>query len=476
MLPLTRFAYDKVRRRAVRLEQVQGAMVMPTVASHAKSDFRPVLMACCLAMLAVGDNSTAIMAALPAMTGSLQLGRAEVEWVVNAYLLTAAIFIIVGGDAADQFGARRSSIAGIALFALASLITALAPAGFVVVGARGLQGLGAAFAVAGTLAAVTEAAPDSRRAEAIGAWTGFLMLGFSIGPLVGGAVTHYAGWRFIFWLNVVAMVPAALLLLLHPGTGGRRTASMDWVGLGVLAVFMVTLIAGLQALAHVRINPQAAIIPLALAVIAFAGLIWTETRRRQPLVDFGLFSNRNFAIAAGLLFLVMFDIMTLLLYYNLFAQSAGGLGMSAVAAGLSLLPLSVALFGFARAAPWLGMKIGVRRMLTGGSLLLALGCAIIWLSLQIEAKFALLLPGLFVAGAGIALIYASAPRLGLATLPQLQAGKGSGLLNSCSFLGGTVGVTFGGIVFTLTGFSGVLVLLGVSALASAALCLRLHVD
>ena len=223
-------------------------------------------------------------------------------------------------------------------------------------------------------------------------------------------------------------------------------------------------------------NPFAAIVLLALAALAFGGLIRTETRRRQPLVDFGLFANRNFAIAAGLLFLVMFDIMTLLLYYNLFAQSADGLGMSAIGAGLSLLPLSAALFAFARAAPSIGMRIGVRRMLTGGSLLLALGCAIVWSSLQIEARFTLLLPGLFIAGAGIALIYASAPRLGLATLPQLQAGKGSGMLNSCSFLGGTVGVTFGGIVFVLAGFPGVLVLLGLSALASAVLCLRLHVD
>lgn len=445
-------------------------------ASNTKSDLASVLIACCLAMLAVGDNSTAIMAALPDMKASLQLGPAEVEWVVNAYLLTAAIFIIVGGGAADQLGARRSSVAGIALFALASLIIALAPTGPVVVGARALQGLGAAFAVAGTLAAVSEAAPDSKRAEAIGAWTGFLMLGFSIGPLIGGAVTHYAGWRFIFWLNVAAMVPAALMLQRHPGAGGRRAISMDWVGLGILAVFMVTLISGLQALAHVRTNPLAAIVPLALAVMAFIALIRTETRRPQPLVDFALFANRNFAIAAGLLFLVMFDIMTLLLYYNLFAQSADGLDMSAIAAGLSLLPLSIALFAFARAAPMIAMRIGVRRMLTGGSLLLAVGCAIVWLSFQTNAKFAALMPGLFVAGAGIAVIYASAPRLGLATLPQLQAGKGSGMLNSCSFLGGTVGVTFGGIVFALAGFSGVLVLLGISALASAALCLRLRAE
>ena len=167
---------------------------------------RLVLSACCLAMLSVGDNSTAVMAALPAMTRDLRLDAAAVEWVVNAYLLAAAVFILLGGEAADRFGARRSSAAGIALFALASLIIALAPSGLVVIGARGLQGLGAAFAVAGTLAAATES-PQSERAGAIAAWTGFLMLGFSIGPLVGGAVTHYAGWRFNFWLNVVAIVP-----------------------------------------------------------------------------------------------------------------------------------------------------------------------------------------------------------------------------------------------------------------------------
>jgi DHA2 family multidrug resistance protein-like MFS transporter len=265
-------------------------------------------------------------------------------------------------------------------------------------------------------------------------------------------------------------------MLFRQEGASRRTGSMDWVGLGLLAVFMVTLITGLQALAHARSNPFAAIVPLALAALAFPLLLRLETRRPQPLVDFALFANPRFAIAAGLLFLVMLDIMTLLLYYNLFAQSADGLGLSAVAAGLSLVPLSITLFAFARAAPVIAARIGMRRMLTAASLLLAIGCAIIWSSLQINATFALLMPGLFVAGIGIALIYASAPRLGLATLPPTQAGKGSGMLNSCSFLGGTVGVTFGGLVFASHGLSGVLVLLGVSALASAALCLRLHAD
>jgi MFS family permease len=436
-------------------------------------DPRLVLVACCLAMLAVGENSTAIMAALPAMTSSLRLGPATVEWAVNAYLLASAVFIIVGGEAADQFGARRSSAVGIALFALASLFIAIAPDGVVVVGARALQGLGAAFAVAGTLAAVTEAAPEKERAGAIGAWTGFLMLGFSIGPLVGGVVTHYAGWRVNFWLNVLAMLPAGLALWLHPGTADRQTKPVDWLGLALLAFFMVMLVHGLHALATARSAPLAAIVPLALAALAFAALLWAETRHHRPLLDFGLFSNRNFALACLLAFLLMFDIMTILLYYNLFAQAPDGLDMTAVAAGLSLMPLSVALFGFARAAPRLGAALGLRRMMVGGSLLLALGCAIAWASLA-GAGFTILMLGLFAAGAGIALPYASAPRIGLAALPQTQAGKGSGVLNSCSFLGGTVGVTVGGIVFGLAGFDGVLVLVGLSALVGGGLCLRLR--
>jgi DHA2 family multidrug resistance protein-like MFS transporter len=443
---------------------------------------RLVLIASWLAILSVGENSTAIMAALPAMTSELRLGPATVEWIVNAYLLASAVFIILGGEAADQFGAHRSSAVGIAAFALASLTIAVAVDGAMVVGARALQGVGAAFAVAGTLAAVAQGVPESDRARAIGAWTGFLMLGFSIGPLVGGAITHYAGWRVNFWLNVVAMLPAGLALRFHPGTADRQASRVDWLGLGLLAFFMVMLVHGLHALPAAGSAPAGVIVPLVLAAIAFAALLAAETRHHRPLLDFGLFRNRNFALACMLAFLLMFDIMALLLYYNLFAQAPDGLGMTAVAAGLSLMPLSVALFGFARTAPRLAVAVGMRRMTAGGSLLLALGCAVAWASLTWTSPvwaspaggFAVLMLGLFVAGAGIALPYACAPRIGLAALLETQTGKGSGILNSCSFLGGTVGVTGGGIVFGVAGFGGVLVLVGLSALIGAGLCLRIQ--
>jgi MFS family permease len=433
-----------------------------------------VLAACCLTMLAVGENSTAIMAALPAMTAELKLEAATVEWIVNAYLLASAVFIVLGGEAADRFGAARSSAAGVALFALASLIIALAPGGTVVVAARALQGIGAAFAVPGTLAALTHEFPESEHPRVIGAWTGFLMLGFSIGPLVGGALTHYAGWRAVFWLNLLAMAPAGLALWLRPAAAAPRTDRVDWLGLALLAVFMVGLVQGLHGVAHIETAPATVIIPLVLAAVAFAGLVRVETRRSAPLLDLGLFRDRNFALACLLGFLLMGDIMATLLYYNIFAQAPGeGLGMTPVAAGLSLMPLSAGLFGFARVSHRLAEKIGIRPMMAGGSLLLLLGCAIAWFALA-AAGFALLMAGLFAMGAGIALPYSSAPRIGLAALPQTLAGKGSGILNSSTFLGGTVGVTAGGVLFGIFGFTGVLALVAISALAGAGLALRLR--
>jgi MFS family permease len=351
------------------------------------------------------------------------------------------------------------------------LIIALAPSGIIVIGARALQGLGAAFAVAGTLAAATES-PESERAGAIAAWTGFLMLGFSIGPLVGGAVTHYAGWRFNFWLNVLAIVPAAIMLAMRPGPPGRKADTLDWLGVWLLAVFMVSLILGLRSLPSIRSLPQATIVPAAVAIFAFAALIWAERRHPQPLLDFNLLARANLIVACAMAFVLMFGIMTLLLYYNLYAQAPEGLGMSAIAAGVSLLPLSVALFGFARAAPR-PTSVGLQRMLAGGWLIFALGCLVLWASLA-QAQPALRYVGLFAIGAGIALPYASAPRIALAALPETQSGKGSGLVNTCSFLGGTVGVTCGGVVFAFAGFSGVVVLLGLSALLGVGLALRVR--
>src|SRR5215217_2020347 len=188
----------------------------------------------CLGMLAVGANGTAIMAALPTIQRDLALDAGEVVWAVNAYLIASAACIILGGKTADRTGARGAAACGLLLFTLASAVIATAEAAPWLLGGRALQGLGAAFAVPGTLAAIGTASPPDRRASAIGAWAGFLMLGFSLGPLIGGALTHYLGWRAVFWCTGFAVLAAASGLgMARPVAGGTKagaTQSFDWVG------------------------------------------------------------------------------------------------------------------------------------------------------------------------------------------------------------------------------------------------------
>src|SRR5262249_32580710 len=254
-----------------------------------RTGFAAVLWSSCLAMLAVGANGTAIMAALPSMRTELGLSSAGVEWAVNAYLVVSAAFIVFGGQAADRFGARPAAVAGLALFAVASCIIANAATQAELLAGRALQGFAAAVAVPSTLAAVNTSAASERRAAAIGAWTGFLMLGFSIGPLFGGALTHFTGWRVIFWFNVALMLTAIAGLASTrldtaraDATQGRRA---DWIGFVLLTTFMVSLVFGLHALPHARAAPLPAVGPFVLAAAAFFLLLIVESRAKPPLVD-----------------------------------------------------------------------------------------------------------------------------------------------------------------------------------------------
>jgi MFS family permease len=423
-------------------------------------------------MLAVGTNGTAIMAALPTMQAELSLSSAGVQWAVNAYLLVSAACIVLGGQAGDRFGARLASMVGLALFGAASCVIASAGTQTELLAGRALQGLAAAFAVPGTLAAVDTGAAPERRGAAVGAWTGFLMLGFSTGPLIGGALTHALGWRAIFWLNVLLMI-AAIAGMASAGsataradaTPGRRA---DWTGFILLATFMVSLVFAVHALPHVGAAPLPVVGPFASAAAAFVLLLIVESRAEAPLVDLSFFARRGFVMGVTVGSLSMFSIMSLLLYFNLYAQSPEGLGLSALQAGALLLPLSAALLALALSASAVAARIGLRNTMTGGMALIAIASAAIGLAIA-GGGMVLLAIGLVVMGSGLALPYALAPRLALSALSSAQAGQGSGIVNACTFLGGSCGVAGGAIAFTQAGLVGVLLMIGFAGLIGAAL-------
>jgi MFS family permease len=435
-----------------------------------RSGFASVLWSSCLAMLAVGANSTAIMAALPSMRTELALSSAGVEWAVNAYLIVSAAFIVLGGQAADRFGARRASMVGLALFGVASCIIAAAGTQAELLAGRALQGLAAAFAVPSTLAAVDTSAGSQRRAAAIGAWTGFLMLGFSIGPLLGGALTHFTGWRVIFWFNVALMLTAIAGLASAgsaPSSGGERRRA-DWLGFVLLTTLMVSLVFWLHALPQARAAPLPVIGWFATAATAFFLLLAVESRAKAPLVNLAFFARRSFVMGVAIGSLAMFSIISLLLYFNLYAQSRDGLGLSALEAGAALLPLSAALLALALSASAVAARIGLRNAMTGGMALIAIACAMVGAAVA-GGGMGLLAIGFFVMGAGLAVPYALAPRLALSALAPEQAGQGSGIINACTFLGGSCGVAGGATASALGGFPAVLTMIALAGIIGAAL-------
>jgi len=422
-------------------------------------------------MLAVGANSTAIMAALPSMRTELGLSSAGVEWAVNAYLIVSAAFIVLGGQAADRFGARPASMVGLALFAVASCIIATAGTQAALLAGRALQGLAAALVAPGTLAAVDTSAASERRAAAIGAWTGFLMLGFSIGPLLGGALTHLTGWRVIFWFNVALMLTATAGL----GSAGSATARAhgtesrraDWIGFVLLTTLMVSLVFGLHALPRARTAPLPVVGPFVLAAALFLLLI-VESRAKPPLVELSFFARRSFVMGLAIGALSMFSIMSLLLYFNLYAQSREGLGLTALEAGAALLPLSAALLALALSASAVAARVGGRQAMTGGMALIAIASAIIGAAIA-EGGMVLLAIGFITMGVGLAVPYALAPRLALSALAPAQAGQGSGIINACTFLGGSCGVAGGASALALGGFPAVLTMIALAGIIGAAL-------
>ena len=439
--------------------------------SDRQSKYSSVLWSSCLATLAVGANSTAIMAALPTMKVQLFLSPAGEQWAVNAYLVASAACTVLGGRVADRFGARLASMAGFVLFIVASCIIAVAETQTALLAGRTSQGLAASISVPCTLAAVNTSAAPERRASAIGAWTGFLVLGFSIGPLLGGVLTHTTSWRVIFWLNALLMLIAiaGMASRLRPtrvdGVQGRRA---DWIGFILLAIFMVSLIFSLHAVPQARTAPLGVIGPFALAAAAFVLLLSVERRAEAPLVDLSFFARRGFVMGVAIGSLSMFSIMGLLFYFNLYAQSPEGLGLTPLEAGLSLLPLGAALLVLALSASAVAARVGLRNAMMGGMALIAIACAVIGVAVA-RGGMPLLAIGFLLMGAGLAVPYASAPRLALSALPPTQAGQGSGIINACTFLGGSGGVASGAIAIELAGFPAVLAMIAIAGIVGAAL-------
>jgi EmrB/QacA subfamily drug resistance transporter len=412
-----------------------------------------VLICVSIPLFAVCVNTTSINTALPAIADDLNATLPSLQWVVNAYILVAAAFVVTGGRLGDLLGRRRMFLIGVGLFGAASVLIALSHSVGLLILGRGLQGLGSSMIVPGSLSLIGVAYPPERRTAAIGIWAAVVGLGFAMGPLIGGALTESLGWEWVWWSNVPLVAVAIFLTLARvPESRDDGELSVDVPGIVLLGVGAFALVLGLtQGRVWGWGDPRVLAI-FAVAIVSFAAFAIVEQRRRLPLVHFRFFREAPFT--AGVLGTFGATLVLLGAYYvfNLFLQSFVVFDLTPLEAGAALLPLSFGMFAVSLAAGPIAQRFGGRGPITLGFLAIGLGFLLI-AQIGHDSSVADLIPGFLLVGAGQGLVTGPTSAVAVAAVPEEDSGEASGVVNMGRYLGGSIGVTICGLVYLNTGIS-----------------------
>jgi EmrB/QacA subfamily drug resistance transporter len=391
-------------------------------------------------------DNTVVNVALPSIRQDLGIGISELEWVVNAYALTFGVLMLTGGKLADMFGRRLIFIVGLVIFTAASLICGLAGSAQLLIAARTVQGVGAALMNPATLSIITATFPPRQRGTAIGIWAGVSALALAIGPLVGGLITEHLNWSWIFFVNV----PIGLLAVLAARifiTESRDASSeqrLDLPGLITSGLGLFALTYGL-----IETNQHAWTSPLivsmfAVAVVSLAAFVLLETHQRIPMLDLSLFRDPTFTGANTVMLLVGLAMFGVSFFNSLFLQNV--LGFSAVQTGAAFLPMTLMIVLVAPVAGRLADRYGARWLMGLGLTLVSLSL-LLFGRLGATASFLSILPGLMIAGFGMALTMAPTTATAMASVPVDRAGVGSAVINSMRQVGGSTGIAVMGALF-----------------------------
>ncbi|MGP3637628.1 MFS transporter [Streptomyces sp. 24-1644] len=387
-------------------------------------------------------DSTVINVALPRIGEDLGTDLAALQWTVNAYMLTLAGLILLGGALGDRYGRRRVFVIGVVWFAVASLLCGIAPNAGVLIAARALQGVGGALLTPGSLALIQAGFHPDDRARAVGLWSGLGGVGAAIGPFVGGWLVDGPGWRWVFLLNLPIAALCVPVALRHvpesrdPQAHGR----FDVLGaaLGALALAGVTF-ALIEAPGQ---DASPVVIGAAVGGVLFGvAFVQVEARRSDPMLPLSIFASRLFTVV---------NIVTLCVYAALggfFFLSAMQLqvvaGYSALGAGAALLPTTVLMLLFSAWAGDLGRRIGPRIPLTAGPLLAAAGMLLmlrVGPGATVSSYVSDVLPAVLVLGLGLVVLVAPLTATVLAAVDAERAGLASGINNAAARAAGLIAV------------------------------------
>ena len=395
-------------------------------------------------------DNLVVTTALPSIRDHLHASLEGLQWTVNAYTLTFAVLLLTGATLGERFGRRRLFVIGLGLFTAGSAAAALAPGIGALVGARAVQGVGAAILIPLTLTLLSAAVSPQRRGLALGAWGAVGGLAIAIGPLVGGAVVEGASWQWIFWLNVpigIALLPIARARL----TESRGPAtSLDLPGLVLASVGLFGIVLGVvRGNAH-GWTSMTVLPPMVIgSVLVTAFVAWELRGAREPMLPMRLFRSRGFTMtntASLLMYFGMFGSIFLLAQFLQVVQH-----YSPLEAGLRTLPWTGMPMLVAPIAGALSGRIGGRPLLAAGLFLQAVGLG--WLALVASptVPYLDLVPAFVISGAGMSLFFAPVANVVLSSVRRTEEGIASGANNAIRELGGVFGIAVLGAVFSARG-------------------------
>ncbi len=393
-------------------------------------------MIACFAMIFIDESGIAV--ALPLIQQQLALTNNTAHWVINAYLLSLSVLLLLGGKLSDSYGQRTIFIVGVCIFVIASFICGCAPNAWILISGCLLQGLGASFATPCITILISRGFPENQFGKAFGLVLGFSNFFYAIGPFIGGAITEFLSWRWFFWINIPIGLVCVILTFLSVAkdTLTEQRHFSDFIGLFTFIIALTALIFAIMQGASWGWHNSWIMSLFVIAIVGLSVSVKIELQSKTPLLNMRLFENKIFSASNIVLFCASLC-LTSMVFWALWLQAS--MGFSPATVGLALLPATIAFIFIPSISGAWQDKAGARGPMLCGALLVFIG--ILWITCVLSfEKYDGLLPGLLMFGLGIPLVIPSSITSIMTSVTREHSGTASGIFNTVRQAALTAGV------------------------------------